>query len=296
MNTGQIRAFAVTVKAASGQVQAKSMGTPRYARQRVGMDVIAFRVGPNAGLRRFLLRPSQAMHGREPRGLSTLSEGIQRGLSRHLLLGLGGVAGGEPRAASGESPVVRPSAQITQTAKVGSCPRNLLGYLKNSCRFAVGCAMFDGIVLGFLPCPQWAPSTHAGEHVVRITSILLTLSLTILPLAGCGREEPVSKSTPPTTRGDAPPSPNIGNTTATGKVTETMNTAGYTYVCVDTGSDKVWAAAPQVEVKVGDEVTIPQGTPMQNYHSKTLDRDFEVIYFVSGFLGPDGQSLSKEGL
>lgn len=65
-----------------------------------------------------------------------------------------------------------------------------------------------------------------------------------------------------------------------GKVVETMNTAGYTYVLVDTGTEKLWAAAPQFEVKAGDSVDIRGGNPMHNYHSKTLNRDFEVVYFT----------------
>jgi len=65
-----------------------------------------------------------------------------------------------------------------------------------------------------------------------------------------------------------------------GSVLETMNSGGYTYVNVDTGTDKAWAAAPQCVVKVGDKVEISQGSPMEKFHSKTLDRDFDLIYFV----------------
>jgi hypothetical protein len=67
-----------------------------------------------------------------------------------------------------------------------------------------------------------------------------------------------------------------------GKVAETTNAASYTYVCVDTGTKKVWAAAPQFAVRVGDSVMIADGMPMPNYHSKTLDRTFEVVYFTDG--------------
>jgi hypothetical protein len=65
-----------------------------------------------------------------------------------------------------------------------------------------------------------------------------------------------------------------------GKVVETTNAASYTYVLVDTGSAKLWAAAPQFEVKPGDVVTVGGGIPMENYHSKTLNRDFAVVYFT----------------
>ncbi|MFN2257768.1 MAG: hypothetical protein ABR516_04760 [Desulfuromonadaceae bacterium] len=65
-----------------------------------------------------------------------------------------------------------------------------------------------------------------------------------------------------------------------GTVTETMNTAGYTYVKVDTGTEEAWVAAPEFQVKVGDPVIVGQSMPMPNYHSNTLNRDFELVYFA----------------
>ena len=65
----------------------------------------------------------------------------------------------------------------------------------------------------------------------------------------------------------------------TGKVAETMNAATYTYVLIDTGAKKVWAAAPQFAVKVGDTVTVADAMAMTNYQSKTLNRTFDVVYF-----------------
>ena len=59
-----------------------------------------------------------------------------------------------------------------------------------------------------------------------------------------------------------------------------MNTAGYTYVQVDTGSEKLWAATTQFQVKVGDQVVFAKEGPMRDFHSDTLDRDFELVYFV----------------
>jgi hypothetical protein len=72
----------------------------------------------------------------------------------------------------------------------------------------------------------------------------------------------------------------FGAQTFTGKVLETMNAATYTYVRVDTGKATNWAAAQQFSVKVGDTVTIKDGMPMPNYHSKTLNRDFDLVYFT----------------
>ena len=65
-----------------------------------------------------------------------------------------------------------------------------------------------------------------------------------------------------------------------GKVLQTMNAAGYTYVQVDAGKLKFWAAAPKFTVKAGDSVSIREGMPMPDYHSKTLNRDFDLVYFT----------------
>lgn len=69
-----------------------------------------------------------------------------------------------------------------------------------------------------------------------------------------------------------------------GTVTETMNTGGYTYVQIDTGTKKIWAAGPETKVKVGDKVVMPPGAAMNNYHSKTLNRDFDTVYFVAAIM------------
>jgi hypothetical protein len=79
---------------------------------------------------------------------------------------------------------------------------------------------------------------------------------------------------------DAVPAPAVAKEGFSGKVIETMSTAGYTYVQVDTGSNKVWAAAVQFAIKMGDQVYIAAGNPMPNYHSKSLNRDFELVYFT----------------
>ena len=118
---------------------------------------------------------------------------------------------------------------------------------------------------------------------MKTTLVLLTFSLTIPLVAACSREEPAR----PAREAPAPaaaPDARGGTASASGTVVETMNAAGYTYVQVDTGSAKVWAAAPEFQVKVGDQVVVPEGTPMQNYHSNTLNRDFAVVYFVGSIL------------
>ncbi len=72
----------------------------------------------------------------------------------------------------------------------------------------------------------------------------------------------------------------LENTSFSGKVIETTNAASYTYVHIDTGTNKVWAAAPEFEVRIGDVVEVRRGMAMPKYHSKTLNRDFDVVYFT----------------
>lgn len=116
--------------------------------------------------------------------------------------------------------------------------------------------------------------------------------LILLSLTGCSGEDPADDASaadeePVTAAADA------ADAFAAGTVTETMNTGGYTYVQVDTGSEKIWAAAPECVVKVGDEVAIPEGMAMYNFHSDTLDRDFELVYFVSSIQNGAGQPLNS---
>jgi hypothetical protein len=68
-----------------------------------------------------------------------------------------------------------------------------------------------------------------------------------------------------------------------GKVMETMDAGGYTYVHLDTGKEKIWAAGPQTAVEKGSEISFPEGMQMTNFHSESLDRTFDAIFFVSEF-------------
>lgn len=69
----------------------------------------------------------------------------------------------------------------------------------------------------------------------------------------------------------------------TGEVVETMESGGYTYVLVRTPGKDVWAAGPLTGVTVGQKVSVSTGMPMQGFYSKTLDRTFDIIYFVPSF-------------
>jgi hypothetical protein len=116
--------------------------------------------------------------------------------------------------------------------------------------------------------------------VKQLMTIFCIALFSLTLLAGCGEDKPVPK--PVAAKPAVQTAPAVAQSVSgkSGQVLETMDTAGYTYIQVDTGSEKFWAAAPQVAVKVGDDVVVPEGMPMPDYHSKTLDRTFDMVYFV----------------
>jgi hypothetical protein len=69
-----------------------------------------------------------------------------------------------------------------------------------------------------------------------------------------------------------------------GKVAETMNSGGYTYVSLENNGKKTWVAIPETKVKVGQALTCQPGMEMKNFTSKTLNRTFESIMFSGGIL------------
>jgi hypothetical protein len=72
---------------------------------------------------------------------------------------------------------------------------------------------------------------------------------------------------------------------ATGTILSTIDASGYTYVETDMGDEKIWLAGPQTKLAKGDSITVKIGSPMRDFHSKTLNRDFPIIYFIGSYSG-----------
>ncbi|BCR06036.1 hypothetical protein DESUT3_31050 [Desulfuromonas versatilis] len=111
-------------------------------------------------------------------------------------------------------------------------------------------------------------------------SLMLAGMAALALAAGCKDEAPKTAPAPEPAAQQQPAAQPAASPGKSGKVVETMNSGGYTYVKVDTGSEQFWAAAPEFVVQVGDPVAVPEGMPMVDYHSKTLDRTFDMVYFV----------------
>lgn len=66
-----------------------------------------------------------------------------------------------------------------------------------------------------------------------------------------------------------------------GKVLETMNNGGYSYIHLQKKSgDKIWVAVMEAPVKIGSQMSFNPGLAMSNFESKGLKRTFDSIIFT----------------
>ena len=67
-----------------------------------------------------------------------------------------------------------------------------------------------------------------------------------------------------------------------GKIVETMNAGGYTYLRIEKKGKKIWAAVPEMKATVGQKISLVPGEEMNNFTSKTLNKTFDRIIFSPG--------------
>jgi len=72
-----------------------------------------------------------------------------------------------------------------------------------------------------------------------------------------------------------------------GKVVETMNSGGYTYVNIEKEGNNTWVAVTQTKISVGQDVSFKPGSVMTDFTSKSLNRTFDTIVFSGGVVGND---------
>ncbi len=78
-----------------------------------------------------------------------------------------------------------------------------------------------------------------------------------------------------------------------GKVVETMDAGGYTYVCIEKKGVKTWVAVEKTAVSVGQMIAFRPGIEMKNFTSNTLNRTLESIYLSDGVLAGAGSGAVK---
>ena len=94
------------------------------------------------------------------------------------------------------------------------------------------------------------------------------------------------KSTPEWSKLAAPP-------TLSGKVLDSMNSAGYTYVLIDRKGEKIWVAIPETKIVLGTTIDLIPGSLMRNFESRTLHRKFDSIIFSAGLMKKKPQKVVK---
>jgi len=112
--------------------------------------------------------------------------------------------------------------------------------------------------------------------LIASMSILLFIGSVNQTYAGPQQAAPES----PRMKQDRPP--------LSGKVVETMDSGGYTYVNIENAGKKTWVAVPRTKVTVGQNISFLPGAVMNKFQSKTLDRTFESIVFSGGVIGSEG--------
>lgn len=70
-----------------------------------------------------------------------------------------------------------------------------------------------------------------------------------------------------------------------GKVKETLNSSGYTYVLLESKGKTIWVAIPETKITVGKEMSFESDKEMKNFYSKSLNRTFDTIIFSAGVAG-----------
>lgn len=97
-----------------------------------------------------------------------------------------------------------------------------------------------------------------------------------------GHAGPTNGSTPPVSEGTGP---------ITGKIVETMNSGGYTYILLENKGKKTWFAVPGMQATKGKTISLRPGAEMTNFKSTTLNRTFDHIIFSDGV--PEAQKASQ---
>ncbi len=84
-------------------------------------------------------------------------------------------------------------------------------------------------------------------------------------------------------------SAHTGDGKLSGSVVETFDAGGFTYILLENGGEQSWAAGPLTKLVAGDRATVFTKMPMKNFHSKSLNRDFELIYFTNKIITDAGK-------
>lgn len=133
-------------------------------------------------------------------------------------------------------------------------------------------------------------NTSLARYTAVLAALALAGSLTVAQAAAKKSDPATNKKTPAVNAG------NEDTGGLSGTVVETMNAAGYTYVCVEKAGKKTWVAIPETKVTVGSKVSFQPGQVMPNFTSKSLNRTFDSIVFSGGLASSGSMPAGHPGM
>jgi len=140
------------------------------------------------------------------------------------------------------------------------------------------------------------------KSILNTTLCILGLFVFIL---GCEEKAPAPQGEPPVT-GNVTISDikenyktlDVQSPVLRATIIESKDVTNYTYLLLEDKTGKVWAAIPKTPAKVGEEIAIVNITVMKDFHSKTLEKTFDLILFAvpsegCPFKGSEGEMISE---
>lgn len=124
---------------------------------------------------------------------------------------------------------------------------------------------------------------------LKTLATCIALATAAAALTGCAGFTPWAKA-------KTAPAAKVPAGILTGKVLETLDSGGYTYINLEKDGKSFWVAAPSMKVAVGQEVQLLSGAAMTNFSSKTLNRSFDSIIFSGGVYQPQAPGASPAPL
>jgi len=115
------------------------------------------------------------------------------------------------------------------------------------------------------------------RSVILMIALIMMISIGV-SYASPEKSDPAAAAKKPSVKAEND-DPSAG---PSGKVVETMDGGGYTYVCLEKNGKKTWVAVPKMKAVVGSNMTFQRGHEMQNFPSKSLGRTFDSIIFSGG--------------
>ena len=145
----------------------------------------------------------------------------------------------------------------------------------------------SAVILSLSTVAALAADPHATPVAAAPAQTAGTAKDAATPATPAGH--PAMPAAPAPAAAEAP----AGPVSISGKVLQTMNAGGYSYVYIEKADGKkIWVAVAETPVKVGAEMSFKPGMEMGKFESKALKRTFDSIVFSDGVISGAAKSTA----